>query len=591
MSFGKAMLASLLGTVLALISIFLLFFLLLVVSLASGTKEEVKVKSSSVLHLTCDAMLLERGNDNENGLANAFGSDGPGMALDHFIADIQRASTDSHIEGIFIEMKGIAGAPSSLVDVRRALEEFKSSGKWIVAYAEDFTQGGYYVSSAADEVYMYPQGTLDWRGINAEVMFFKKLLDKLEIEAQVIRGPNNKFKSAVEPYIYDHMSDANRAQMASFISDVWNVMLDDISISRKVDITSLNALADSLTLVDPKKAVEERMLDGLKYRDEVLDVIKSKLGLDATTKEDDIHFITLEDYHQTGDAPSSKDNEVAVVYAVGAIESGEGSDQEIGSDRIAAALRDARLDNDVKAIVLRVNSPGGSALASDVIWRETMLIKQSGKPFYVSMGDYAASGGYYISCAADKIYANPSTITGSIGVFGILPNMQKFLDNKLGLTFDRYETNPHADMTSAVKPLDETEMRAMQLVVTNIYNDFIQKVANGRGLTMAEVDSIGQGRVWSGMDAQQIGLVDEMGNLEDCIKAAANSAGIADYEVVKLPAMIDPFQELIEQLTGQKQAALLEKVFGQEYEMLQNAKQFIHMSGVQARLPFIMEIR
>jgi protease-4 len=264
MSFGKAMLASLLGTVLALISIFLLFVLLLVVSLASGTKEEVKVKSSSVLHLTCDAMLLERGNDDENGLANAFGSDGPGMALDHFIEDIQRASTDSHIEGIFIEMKGIAGAPSSLVDVRRALEEFKSSGKWIVAYAEDFTQGGYYVSSAADEVYMYPQGTLDWRGINAEVMFFKKLLDKLEIEAQVIRGPNNKFKSAVEPYIYDHMSDANRAQMASFISDVWNVMLDDISISRKVDITSLNALADSLTLVDPRKAVEERMLDGLK---------------------------------------------------------------------------------------------------------------------------------------------------------------------------------------------------------------------------------------------------------------------------------------------------------------------------------------
>lgn len=592
MSFGKALLASLLGTFLAIIGLVMIFVLLIIGSLLSGGKETSETQSNSVLHLDLNSTIMERGQDQSSGLPAAFGGEEPGIGLDHFIADVKRATTDANIQGIFIEMKGIGGAPSSMVDFRRALEEFKASGKWIVAYAEDFTQGGYYISSVANEVYLYPTGSMDWRGINAEIMFFKKLLDKLEIEAQVIRGPNNKFKSAVEPYIYDHMSDANRQQMESFISDVWNVMLDDISTSRQIDVASLNLMADSLSLVDPKQALASRMLDGLKYRDEVIDIIKGKLGMEATAKEDDIHFVSLSDYHATAtDEEEKKESEVAVVYAVGAIESGEGDDQTIGSDRIAAALREARLDEDVKAIVLRVNSPGGSALASDVIWRETMLIKQSGKPFYVSMGDYAASGGYYISCAADKIYANPSTITGSIGVFGILPNMQKFLDNKLGLTFDRYETNPHADLPSAVKPLDETEMRAMQTMVSTIYNDFLSKVAAGRGKTTAEIDSIGQGRVWSGMDAKTIGLVDEMGNLEDCLKAAAAQAGLSEYKVVKLPALIDPFQKLVEDLTGQKQAEVMEKVFGSEYRMLEHARQFISMEGVQARLPFIMDIR
>ncbi|MEN9639395.1 MAG: hypothetical protein RLZZ262_1263 [Bacteroidota bacterium] len=592
MSFGKALLASLIGTFLAIIAIIFIFVAVIIGSLLSSDKETPTVESNSVLHLDLSAAIMERGQNHSGGFSEAFGGDGPVIGLDHFIADVKRATTDANIQGIFIEMKGIAGAPSSMVDFRRALEEFKASGKWIVAYAEDFSQGGYYISSAANEVYMYPTGSMDWRGINAEIMFFKKLLDKLEIEAQVIRGPNNKFKSAVEPYIYDHMSDANRQQMESFISDVWNVMLEDISQSRNVDVASLNRMADSLSLVDPQQSLSARMVDGLKYRDEVIDIIKSKLGMQATDKEEDIKFVSLDDYHNAEEKEEDEaDNQVAIVYAVGAIESGEGDDQTIGSDRIAAALREARLDEDVKAIVLRVNSPGGSALASDVIWRETMLIKQSGKPFYVSMGDYAASGGYYISCAADKIYANPSTITGSIGVFGIMPNMQKFLDNKLGLTFDRYETNPHADLPSAVKPLDATEMAAMQSMVTIIYNDFLTKVATGRGKTVAEIDSIGQGRVWSGMDAKAIGLVDEMGNLEDCVKAVAEKAGLSAYEVVKLPVMEDPFKKFVEELTGQKQAEVFERVFGEDYLMLENARQFISMKGVQARLPFIMEIR
>jgi protease-4 len=275
---------------------------------------------------------------------------------------------------------------------------------------------------------------------------------------------------------------------------------------------------------------------------------------------------------------------------VGAIESGEGDDATIGSERIAKALKQAREDEKVKAIVLRVNSPGGSALASDVIWRETELIKQSGKPFYVSMGDYAASGGYYIACSADKIYANANTITGSIGVFGVIPNMQKFLDEKLGITFDRYETNPHADIVSAFKPLDASEMKAMQTMIVEIYNDFTSKVAKGRNMTQGQVDSIGQGRVWSGEDAKQIGLVDEIGDLDDCVKAAAQAAGMSDYALRELPSLVDPFEKLMEKLSGAQEASVAKELLGEQYLIYKQVKEAASWQGVQARLPFILNL-
>jgi protease-4 len=319
--------------------------------------------------------------------------------------------------------------------------------------------------------------------------------------------------------------------------------------------------------------------------------------LDAAAKDSELKFVSLSDYHRSNnkkddkDSPDYKKDKLAVVYAVGAIESGEGDDFTIGSERIAGALKKAREDEKVKAIVLRVNSPGGSALASDVIWRETELIRQSGKPFYVSMGDYAASGGYYISCSAEKIYANSNTITGSIGVFGIVPNMQKFWDEKLGITFDRYETNPHADLISLNKPLDEAEMKAMQDMVTDIYNDFTGKVANGRGMTQAQVDSIGQGRVWSGEDAKNLGLVDEIGNLQDCIRAVAAKAGMTDYAVRELPELIDPFEKFLEDLTGNKEAKVLQEVLGANYVIYEDLRQIQNMKGIQARLPFLIEIQ
>lgn len=597
MNFFKTLLASMLGTILAL-GVLLIIFIMIIAGLVSSVeKKAVNVDDNSVLHLKLDELIVERGNENDVNFDPTTFESETKTGLNHLYADLEKAKNDPKVKGIFLEPTQLMASPSTVLDVHRALEDFKSSGKWIVSYSEDYSQGAYYLASTANEVYLYPQGSLDWRGINAELMFFKKLLDKLQIEAQVIRGPNNKFKSAVEPYIYDQMSPENKVQIETFISDIWRVMLDGISASRGISVEDLNRYADELAFVSAEKTVEARMIDGLKYRDEVMSIIKSKLGLDATAKDSEVKLISLSDYHNNGkdndekDSPDYKKDKVAVVYAVGAIESGEGDDMTIGSDRIAAALKKAREDEKVKAIVLRVNSPGGSALASDVIWRETELIRQSGKPFYVSMGDYAASGGYYISCSAEKIYANSNTITGSIGVFGIVPNMQKFWDEKLGVTFDRFETNPHADLISVNKPLDETEMKAMQNMVTDIYDDFTGKVAKGRGMTQAQVDSIGQGRVWSGEDAKNLGLVDEIGNLQDCIRAIASKAGMTDYAVKELPELIDPFEKFMSELTGKKESRIMQEVLGENYVIYEELRNVQNMSGIQARMPFLIDIK
>jgi len=566
--------------------------LLIVVAVATGADaDESHVHDNSILHIVIDQPTTERASENDFNIDPFSMEGGSKIGLDRFIADLEKARTDEKVKGVFLEPINVQAAPSTLLDMRRAIENFRSSGKFVVAYAENFGQAEYYIASAADEVYMYPEGTFDWRGMNAEIMYYKKLFDKLGVEAQVIRGPNNKFKSAVEPFIYDHMSEENRAQMKTFIDDIWRVMLDDISASRNVTVEQLNQFADSLTFASNDAVQTSGLVNGLRYRDEVMATLKSKVGVAVDAEDDELNMVKLAEYHKGGDDESSYGKEkVAVVYAVGAIESGEGDDETIGSERIAKALKQAREDEKVKAIVLRVNSPGGSALASDVIWRETELIKQSGKPFYVSMGDYAASGGYYIACSADKIYANANTITGSIGVFGVIPNLQKFLDEKLGITFDRYETNPHADLVSTFKPLDAAEMKAMQTMIGEIYDDFTAKVAKGRKMTQAQVDSIGQGRVWSGEDAKQIGLVDEIGDLDDCVKSAAQAAGISDYAVRELPSLIDPFQKFVEKLSGAKETALAKEVLGEQYRVYKQVKEATSWQGVQARLPFILTL-
>lgn len=589
MNFLKNILASTIGTFVALVLVGLLFFILIVASIAgSSDAEKVSVKNNSVLHLKLNREIVDRSTQprfdfNGTGFQNVTA-----IGLNELLADIKAAKTDDKIKGIFLEAEGISAAPSTIYDIRNALLDFKSGGKFIVSYSENYTQGNYYLSSAANEVYMFPSGTFDWRGLVTEITFFKRMFDKLEIEMQVVRGPNNKFKSAVEPFMYEKMTPENREQISTFVGDIWKIMLEGIAHERKVSIDVLNKTADSLTFVNNELIMSNGLIDGLSYRDEVLANLRGKLGLDS--ESDKIEFISLKDYE--GKKEKKEDaNRVAVVYAIGAIESGEGDEQTIGSDRIAKALKDARENEEVKAVVLRVNSPGGSALASDVIWRETEMIRKSGKPFIVSMGDYAASGGYYIACSADKIFANPNTITGSIGVFGVIPNAQKFMENKLGITFDTYQTNAHSNLLTVSKPLDEYEMKVMETMVANIYDDFTSKVAAGRKKTQAEVDSIGQGRVWSGEDALSLGLVDELGNLDAAVASAAQMAGLTDYSTVEYPKAVDPFQQFLNELQGNKEASVLKEVLGDQYPKYEQLKEIQKIRGIQARIPYLIEIR
>jgi protease-4 len=615
MKFFKQLLAAFLGSTLAIIIgglLLMVIFFAAVSAMSGGEGMVTEVDDNSVLRISMGGAIIERANDNMQQVdLGPFGQQG-GIGLNHIIEDIEKAKRDDRIEGIYLHMPSVSAQPSTIYDIREALVDFKESGKWIVCYAETMGQGTYYVASVADEIYMYPEGDLSFFGLSAEMMYFKGLLEKLDVEIQVLRGPNNKYKSAVEPYIKDHMSDPAKEQMTALLDDIWRIMLQGISSSRDISVNELNRIADNMEIILPSDAVEKGLIDGLKYEDEVNDLLKAKLGIETEfadaedtdddedeESDDDINFVDFSSYRHAyvkdeSDSTNYKSDRVAVVYAVGAIESGEGDDQTIGSERIAGALRDARLDDKVKAVVLRVNSPGGSALASDVIWRETQLIKEAGKPFVVSMGDLAASGGYYISCAADEIFANENTITGSIGVFGMLPNFEKFYNDKLGITFDRVNTNDHADLMSTNKKLDAVQDSAINVSITRIYNRFLQIVAEGREMSTANVDSIARGRVWSGIDAQELGLVDQIGDLEAAIGHAAGLADMSNYRLRELPKMIDPFQEFIEELTGEAQINMLKEELGGEaevYEKIREFKDIIDSKEIQARMPYFLEIK
>ena len=622
---GSALSFFLVGIVLVLILVGLITSA--VVGALGGEDGPVSVKDNSVLHITFDGPVLERGNDKGGQIDFATFQPVNGIGLNYFIDDIQKAKEDDRIKGIFLEPSGVMASPSTMQDLREALVDFRESGKWIVAFAEGYGQGAYYLASAADQVYLYPEGSVDFYGLSTELMFYKRMLDKLGVDVQVIRGPNNKYKSAVEGFIREDMSPENREQIETFLNDIWDKMLGDMAQARGVSTDRLNGIADNLLIRLPEHAVEYKLVDGLMYRDQVMDLLLERSGLNEAdadedaeaekeeasaegentddeenparkSAEDKLRFVELSKYHKAklkkdddsdDDDKRTKDR-IAVVYAVGAIESGRGDDQTIGSDRIAEALRDARTDKNVKAVVLRVNSPGGSALASDVIWRETQLIKEAGKPFVVSMGDLAASGGYYIAAGADKIYANATTITGSIGVFGMIPNMENLLEDKIGFTFDRAKTNAHGSYMTVTRPLDEAELAAINESVTDIYTTFISLVADGRGMTPAEVDNIAQGRVWTGIRAKEIGLVDELGDLEAAIEAAAELAGLEDYKLRELPKMVDPFEEFMKELSGEEAAARVLEAAGLDArytQALMDARSMVQSKErVYARLPY-----
>ncbi len=586
--FFKFVFASMLGFILSFFAVLLLLIVIVtaIVSTA-GSDGEVSVASNSVLHVSLDYPIKERTDKNPFAELSFLGLESKKkLGLNEILQRLEDAKSDDHITGIYIDASSLESGMATMEEIRNALIDFKKSGKFIIAYSEVYSQGAYYLATAADKIYLNPEGMIDFRGLSSEIMFFKGALDKLDIEAQIIKV--GTYKSAVEPFILDKMSEPNKQQVTSFLGSMYDHFLSEISKSRKIPKNTLFSIADSAKIRSPKDALTLKMVDGIMYKDEVLDELKKLTKID---KKKEIKSVSLEEY-----APAEKEkeessqNRIAVIYANGEIMSGEGNDETIGSERISRAIRKARTDDKVKAIVLRVNSPGGSALASDVIWRETVLAKKS-KPVIVSMGDLAASGGYYIACAADSIFAQPNTITGSIGVFGIIPNMQKFFNNKLGITFDGVQTGKFADLGTVSRPLTDAERMIIQLEVNKIYDTFTKKVADGRKKSQSYIDSIGQGRVWSGTEALKRGLVDRLGNIDDAIASAAKKAKIKDFKIVNYPAQVDPIKSLFDNSADKVKAYFVQRELGDNFIYYEQMKSALNLSGVQARIPYNIQIR
>lgn len=585
--FFKFVFASMLGFFLSFI-IFGILMVLIVVGIASSAgDQEVKVEPGSIIHVSLNVPITERSVKSPLDDINFSGMGvSKNIGLNDILAALKRAKTDDNIKGIYLDLSGVQAGMATVEEIRNGLLDFKKSKKFIIAYSEVYSQKAYYLASVADKVYLNPEGILEFTGMSSQSVFFKGALEKLGIEPQIIKV--GTFKSAVEPFILDKMSDANRKQVTSFLGSIYDHLLTNVSASRKIPKDSLFAIANQLKVQQAKDAVTYKLADALRYKDEVIDELKKKTGID---KEKDIKSVTLAGYIK-GNRPAEGDldSRVAMVYASGDIMGGEGDDETIGSERISRTLRKVRTDEKVKAVVLRVNSPGGSALASDVIWREVALTRKV-KPVIVSMGDVAASGGYYIACAADSIFAQPNTITGSIGVFGILPNMQNFFNDKLGITFDQVKTAEYADLGSVTRPLTDGERLIVQNEVNRIYGTFTKRVADGRKKTQAYVDGIGQGRVWSGTEALKIGLVDRLGNVQDAVNSAVKMAKLKNYKLVEYPTQKDPFESIFSSGEDKLKEHYAKLQFGESYNYYKQLKTILQGTGVQARMMYNIDIK
>jgi protease-4 len=579
-SFFGAITGIIIATIIALIVVFA------AIGSAFDSDPVIKIKDNSILHLNLNGLIAERANKEQLPNFASLGDQRP-VGLDQILSAIRKSTKDERIKGIYLEGSMCGAGMATVEEIREALKTFKASKKFIVSYGEIYTQKGYYLSSVADEIMIHPEGGMEFKGLSAQVMFFKKMLEKLEINVQIFR--HGKFKSAVEPFDLEKMSPANREQTMTYIGSLWYTMLKGIEQERKIPLATLDEIATQLKVRKSQDAVTLKLMDKTAYYDEVLELLKKKSGA-----EKKVQLVTLNRYAKSPlvkeeEEENKSKNKIAIIYAVGSIESGEGDDETIGSDRIAKAIRQAREDSTIKAVVLRVNSPGGSALASDVMWREVVLCKKV-KPVVVSMGDVAASGGYYISCAADVIVAQPNTITGSIGVFGLIPNIENMLKNQVGVTVDTVNTNPHADMGTLLRPVNAMEGEVIQQGVEDVYTTFITRVAEGRKMKTADVDSIGQGRVWSGSDAQKIGLVDSLGGLSDAIRIAARLAKVGDdYRLKKLPVMKSPFENFLKDGGAEVQQAYVNRELGtlrNEYQQFMRAKLLLTTKGIHARMPY-----
>lgn len=581
-------LGNVMATIIGIFIFFMLFFfgIVLIGALFGGESEGVEIKKNSVIELDLKNISNDYAGKYKDPWMDVF-SEKKNIGLTDIVNAIAVAKTDSDIKGISILNQDSELGLAQSKELREALNDFKKSGKFVMAYANNYTQRDYYLNSVANTIYLNPAGDLDFKGLSTEIMFFKDFQEKSGVKMEVIR--HGKYKSAVEPFLENKMSDANREQTTALLNSVWSSVLADISESRHISTSRLNEIATGLLARTPEMAKANKLIDIVAYEDVYHDAIKKAMKVAG---DEDYNKVSITDYAQkvaTTSIISDSDNQIAVIYAQGEIQSGEGDVNVIGEVSMRRSLQEARKDKDIKAIVLRVDSPGGSALTSDLIWREIELTKKI-KPVVVSMGNYAASGGYYIACNANTIFAERNTITGSIGVFGVLPNLSQ-LTTKIGINTEQVMTNENANYSPFV-PLNE-KFKAVTLEgIEKVYKTFVTHVAEGRKMTFAQVDSIAQGRVWTGTEAKRIGLVDKIGNLNDALKEAATLAKIKDYSTQNFPVYEKDFSDIFFKFPFAKSKEdLIKGELGEEnYFILQQIKKIQMQKGIQARMPFEISI-
>lgn len=586
MNFLKNTLSIIIGI---LISFGVLLLFIAIAIYIIENEQTIEVKPNSILKLNLETNIKDYAPKNDNPIDVILDFADLDMGLNDIIDAIESAKTDENIKGISIETNSVNAGIAQTQTIRDKLLEFKKTGKFINAYADFYDQKNYYLSSVADSIFISPVGSLEFKGLSSEILFFKDFQDKYGVKLEVIR--HGKYKSAVEPFLYNKISKANKEQTYSLLKSIWNEYLSDISISRNKSINNLNKIADGLLARNSKLAVKNGLIDKSIYRDIYENNLKKAVGLSSN---EDLEYISLRNYIEVKKliSDNSTTNKIAIVYAQGEIIYGKGSESNIGQETIIEALRKARKDENVKAIVLRINSPGGSALASDLIWRELELTKKE-LPLVVSMGNLAASGGYYIACNADKIFAEPTTITGSIGVFGAMPNFSKLADN-LGINAQQVYTNKNVNY-SVFEPISKEFYDITKQEIENIYNTFVGRVSKSRKMSFSQVDLLAQGRVWTGKEAVKNGLVDRLGNLEDAVKEAAKLAKIKNYKTANFPNfkrnLKDAFSE-VPFINSSSKLKIIENEIGEEnYKLFMSIKQFSKLTGIQARLPFIMNIK
>ena len=578
--FFKFTFASILGF---FTSLFLLFIVFLIFSFAIVSSfdsvESVSVSNNSVLELRLNYEVPERSTFEPILSFSVMPAMSKTLGLNDITKLISYAKTDPKIEGIFLDLDNFeVGSLAKIGTIRRSLIDFKSSNKFVVAHGNSISEKAYYLASVADSIYLTSTGNLEFDGFGFELTFFKNMLEKLEIEPQIFQY--GKFKSATEPFRLDKLSSENREQLSNYLKTVYNDFISDISITKNLDPLELIDIADNIKVTSAETAMELGLIDGIMYNDQIDSLIIQKIDQSSS-----VEYISAKKYiYSIENNSTSTSNRIAIIYALGEISNGSGDEYSIGTKNIIKSIKKAKDNNRIKAIVMRVNSPGGSPLTSDMIWREIKLAAKE-KPFIISMGEVSASGGYYISCPADVIVAEPSTLAGSIGVYGMIPNTKDFFNNKTGITFDRVQTGKNS-LISLAAPLTNQQKILFQQQVDDIYYDFVNRVSEGRKMTFEQVDEIAQGRIWSGIDAKRIGLVDTLGGLDLALKIASENAKITDYKIVEYPTQKEAFEKIMEMFSSEIKSSISDFTLDQPLNQIIKIKEALKHTGIQTRLPF-----